>query len=71
MNKKDKPKVLVKEKKIAEPKVVEIKKEVSTFGALMHPAKFRLLKSRYKLKDDDLITEKEFEANKEKMYGKE
>jgi hypothetical protein len=32
--------------------------------------KFRFLKRRFKLKDDDLITRKEFEDKKEEMYGK-
>jgi hypothetical protein len=65
MTKKTKENISKDELKVAEPK-----KTVITFGARMDPVKFRLLKMAYKLKDDDLITESDFKAKKEKMYGR-
>jgi hypothetical protein len=57
-------------KKVKEVKVAEPKRKVIDFGARMDPVKYRLLKMAYKLKDNDLITESDFKAKREKMYGK-
>jgi hypothetical protein len=69
INKKQGSKKEVKREEVITPEVAGIKHKVSDFGALMLPIKFRLLKTRFNLKNDDLITEREFKANIKKMYG--
>ena len=47
----------------------EKKIKVSVLGSLMEPVRYRFLKLRHNLEDDDLLTEKDFKQIKIEMFG--
>ena len=68
-------KMIKEEKKVITKDVKQtiqgIKRPLKDYKNLVDDqVKFRFLKRRFNLKDDDLLTREEFEIKKIKMYGK-
>jgi predicted transcriptional regulator len=42
---------------------------IDYINLLEDPVKYRFLKRRFKLQDDDLLTREEFEKKRKEMYG--
>lgn len=47
-----------------------IKRPLKDYQRELAPVKYRFLRRRYNLKDDDLLTKEEFRKLKYEMYGK-
>lgn len=59
----------VEQEKVRET-IQSVKRPLKDYSRFLSGTKYRFLKKRFKKKDDDLFTRKEFDKMKIEMYGK-